>query len=207
MVMKRALGAVVLFGALSAAHAACEPGVFDPARGVKAKDCYSMAEMNRALKAYGQRSLISGDRVTLADRGEKIVGVGFLNIFTSNEDGSLGFNIEADKPGGQQATEAAVRTVMTDVRLWDKDRPPAKPDPAILGARLVPHLGPSGDRVLLSAKSGSVHLAVVTRSATDADGSFVMVTDQAVSSLGALAKVSYTPRAQELLAAQRTASR
>lgn len=201
----KAAQVMCLLGFVGAVHAACEPGVFDPARGVKAKDCYSMAEMNRALKAYGQRSLVSGDRVTLADRGEKVVGVGFLNIFTSNEDGSLGFNIEADKPGGQQAAEASVRTVMTEVRLWDKDRP-VKPDPVILGPFLAGGIAKSGDRLLLSAKSGSVHLAVVTRSEAGG-GSFYMANSQGADSLATMTHITYTPRAQELLVAQRTASR
>lgn len=81
-----------------------------------------MAEMNAALKAEGQRTLIIGDRVAIRDEPNAIAGMTvkrWVNTYTSNADGSLGFNLEGDKPMGQVSDIVCVAGKFTNIRLYD----------------------------------------------------------------------------------------
>lgn len=192
------------FGVVTPATAQCLPGNYDAARGIKGGDCYATAEINKAMKALDQHSLIYGDRITLGDNanGEMVVG-GNLNIFTSNPSGTLGYNIEGDVPaGGQQAAHFSVRSVMHDVRLWDRNKK-VLPPPEVIGRLNAQGLQKSGDRLMLSAKFGKgVYLVVVVSGAKQQVGSFIASNDIKGGELATLKGLAYTKAAEDLIKQQ-----
>lgn len=108
-----------------------------PSYALEAKQCLSMADMNAALKAEGQRTMIIGDRVAINDAPEKKSGVRFtryVNTVTANADGSLGYQLEGDLPRAQASTNVCVRAKLTNVRLYDARRD-AIPQAAYLGGQ------------------------------------------------------------------------
>ena len=175
--------ALAAFGLAAAndvrAQEQCLPGIFNAERGVKPKDCYTTPEMNKALKALNQRSLISGDRITVGDDASGQVEFGAnINVFTSSPDGKFGLNIEGNSPIGQQSSSFSVGATMTDIRLWDRDNrvlPPAD----IVGRLIADGIKKSGDRLMLSAKFGqNVYLVVVARGDDPKIGSFLYSNSQ-----------------------------
>ncbi len=77
-----------------------------PAYALEAKQCGSRSEILTALKNEGQVEIIGGIRAAIgAPR----------NIFTSNRDGSLGYNVEAG--AYDEAGKLCVGAKYTDVRL------------------------------------------------------------------------------------------
>lgn len=195
--------AIAAFGLAAAndvkAQEQCLPGTFDAQRGIKAGDCYATPEMNKALKAYGQRSLIAGDRIGFGENANGVYSVARLNVFTSNPDGSVGFNIEADAPAGQQAQHFAVGAVMTDVRLWDRNKP-ILPSAEIVGQRNAEGIQKSGDRLMLSAKFGqNVYFVVVARGDDPQVGSFLSANSIRGAGLAGLKNLNYTKVGEELI--------
>lgn len=96
-----------------------------PGFALESKQCLPMAQMNEALKAERQKVLIMGDRAVPVDDNTQVGRVRidrWVNIFTSNPDGSLGYNIEGDKPMGQVSTRACVAAKLTNIRLYDRRR-------------------------------------------------------------------------------------
>ena len=90
-----------------------------------------MADMNAALKADGQRTLIAGNRSALRNAPELESGVTanlWVNTFTSNADGSLGYNLEGDKPLGQPLTTVCVAGKFTNIKLYDARKPGIRPE-------------------------------------------------------------------------------
>jgi hypothetical protein len=83
-----------------------------------------MAEMNAALVAEGQRTLIIGNRVAFQDRatGSPQV-IKYVNTYTSNADASLGYNLEGDRAMGEPSTRVCVAGKFTNMRLYDARRP------------------------------------------------------------------------------------
>lgn len=85
-----------------------------------------MAEMNAALKAEGQRTMIIGDRVYIDNPTGDILDVKlprFVNTVTSNADGSLGYQLEGNKPRALSSDKVCVRAKLTNVRLFDASKP------------------------------------------------------------------------------------
>ena len=104
-----ALTAAAVFSSVAAngAHALdLEPG-----------QCLPAAEMMSRLKAEGQKSVIVADRVWV-DRNNQIAGRKF-NVFTSNVDGSKGYNIEGNAPMGSPSSEFCLGSDYTDVSLYN----------------------------------------------------------------------------------------
>jgi hypothetical protein len=86
------------------------------------RQCLPLAEMNAALKAEGQRTLIIGDRKAVNDAPDRASGVRvtrYANAVTSNADGTLGYQIEGDRPRAQPSTSMCVRAKLARVRLLD----------------------------------------------------------------------------------------
>ncbi len=82
-----------------------------------------MAEMNAALVAEGQRTLIIGNRIAFLDGpGGRIEAGKNVNTFTSNADGSVGYNLEGDKPMGEPSTRVCVGAKFTNIVLYDARR-------------------------------------------------------------------------------------
>lgn len=96
--------------------------VATPAMALDAKQCLPMAEMNAALKAEGQRTMIIGDRVAVNNDNSQPKGVRYdryVNTVTSNEDGSLGYQLEGNLPRAEASTTVCIRAKLTNVHLYD----------------------------------------------------------------------------------------
>ncbi|AUW58053.1 hypothetical protein C1T17_07965 [Sphingobium sp. SCG-1] len=122
--------------ALSAAFIA-SIGIASPAYALDAKQCLPMSEMNAALKAEGQRTLVIGDREAIQNPTGKIKDASvlrFVNTVTSNADGSLGYQLEGDLPRAQASHQVCVAAKLTNVRLFDARRP-GVPQEALLGGK------------------------------------------------------------------------
>lgn len=199
------------FGLSAAANDAqaadqCLPGVYNSERGIKAKDCYTTAEMNRAMQLLGQRSLIRGDRIALGDNAKgEVVTEGRVNLFTSNHDGSLGFNVEGDAPNGSPQKQFYVGAAYTDIRLYDRD---AKiiPSSDIVGPLHARGIQNSGDRLMMSARSGIANFVVVARGDTPTVGSFLIANSEKGAGLAGMKNLAYTELGQSLLKDQKHAS-
>lgn len=130
--IKSALGAAFL-------AATC---LASPVYALEPKQCLSMTDMNAALRAEGQRTMIIGDREALVNpkfdaNGRLMVAediLHFVNTVTSNDDGSLGYQLEGDKPRAESSTQVCVRAKLNHVRLFDARRP-GIPQAAFLGGR------------------------------------------------------------------------
>jgi hypothetical protein len=122
--------------ALGAAFAAAL-GIASPAYALEARQCLPMAQMNEALRAEGQRTMIIGDRVAINDAPQTTSGVAvtrFVNTVTSNADGSVGYQLEGDLPRTQTSNNVCVRAKLTDLHLYDVRRSEI-PAAAFLGGR------------------------------------------------------------------------
>lgn len=92
------------------------------AHALEPKQCLPIAEINAALKAEGQRTLILGDREALHDpigNAKDITVTRYANAVTANADGSLGYQLEGDLPRAQASTSMCVRARLTHIRLFD----------------------------------------------------------------------------------------
>jgi hypothetical protein len=149
---RAALTASLLGTAFVAAIAATTPSY-----ALEAKQCLPMAEMNAALKAEGQRSLIIGDRFAIQNPTNQVKDMRvdkWMNAVTSNEDGSLGYQIEGDLPRAQSSTKVCVAAKLTNIDLLDARRASSPPPRALLGGkfdRVVVELGAKGTRPMLVA--------------------------------------------------------
>ena len=125
----------LLLGAAFAAAASFAGA--NPAMALDAKQCLPMAEMNAALKAEGQRTMIIGDREALSDPTGRIADASihrFVNTVTSNTDGSVGYQLEGDLPRAQSSTKVCVRAKLTNIQLFDP-RVPIVPKVVLLGGQ------------------------------------------------------------------------
>lgn len=141
--------------ALTAAFAT-SIGLSSPAHALEAKQCLPMAEMNAALKAEGQRTLIIGDRIAALSNGAG--GTNMLrrvNTVTSDADGSRGYQLEGDHSRTEQSTQVCVRAKLTDVQLFDARRT-SIPRAAYLGGdfdRVVDESAAGGSRPMVVANT------------------------------------------------------
>lgn len=100
--------------------------VFPASAQGEPKQCLPIAQMNAALKAEGQRTLIIGDRRAVNDAADRSSGVrvtNYANAVTSNADGTLGYQLEGDLPRAQSSTKMCVRAKLTNIRLFDARKP------------------------------------------------------------------------------------
>lgn len=112
--------------------------------------CLSMDAMNAALKSEGQRTLFIGDGRPGAE-GDS--GLAVVNTVTSNLDGSVGYQLEGDRPRAQASGQACVVAKLTGIVLLD-----ARSVAGMEAARLTGGFDPlfagiarSGDRPILTA--------------------------------------------------------
>lgn len=106
-----------------------------PAPQLQAGQCLPMADMNAALRAQGQRTMIIGNRSGVQERdarGEASRVTESAEVITSNADGSVGYNLAGNRPREEASTEMCVRARLTNVRLYDA-RQPSIPRDAYLG--------------------------------------------------------------------------
>lgn len=97
--------------------------------------CYPAATVRASLSAQNQYKMIVGNRMALTFNaaGDAIDSPRVANVFTSNPDGSLGYNLEGNQPLGTPSTEFCVRAQYRDVRFNDWTRA-GVPDFARVGA-------------------------------------------------------------------------
>ena len=107
---------------------------------------YSRGQINASLKSEGQFPIMMGNRVS-DDKG--------INIFTSNDNGSLGYHISGDKPSVKDSTKFCVATYRNiQVNTVDNPIPPPwaadiKPSEGIDINKAYSH----GYRVVFNAQS------------------------------------------------------
>lgn len=184
------------------------------ALALEPRQCLPMAEMNAALRAEGQRTIIIGDRAALRNDASRDSGIRvqrWVNTFTSNDDGSVGYNLEGDRPSGEASTRACVRAKLTNIRLYDARRP-GVPQAALRGGPFDDFLRRDethGIRPMLQADSvstgpnGEVRRGNgITLQGDMARGSamlFVNRADGTSESLYLMDNVTYTPTGLERL--------
>ena len=108
-----------------------------PADALEARQCMSMAEMNAALRAEGQRTMVIGDREVLNNPTGRIADASitrYVNTVTSNADGSLGYQLEGDRPRSEASTRVCVAAKLTNIRIFDASQP-GVPQQVLLGGR------------------------------------------------------------------------
>jgi hypothetical protein len=106
-----------------------------PADALEPGQCLSMAEMNATMRAEGQRTLILGNRSALNNPTGLIRDASvtlYANAVTSNTDGSLGYQLEGDRPKEEPSTRMCVRAKLTNVRVYDAGQSNV-PQSALLG--------------------------------------------------------------------------
>lgn len=136
-----------------------------PAFALEAKQCLSMADMNAALKAEGQRTMIIGDRVYVDSPTDDIMDARFnrfLNTVSSNADGSLGYQLEGNKPRAQTSDKVCVAAKLTNVKLFDA-RKPGLNQAALLG-------GAFNESIIKSEQNGTRPMVVADSVHRDASG-------------------------------------
>lgn len=182
-----------------------------PAHALEPKQCLPIAEMNAALKADGQRTLVIGDRLALQDptgHGEDMYTNRFADAVTANADGSLGYQIEGDKPRQQTSTQMCVSAKLTNVRLFDASQP-GTPKAALLGGSFdqgVHELEAKGTRAMLVADtfrgndtSKIGNALVVFGNVATRNGSMATNTSQGAKMLAVLGDLDYTPEGKRRL--------
>lgn len=144
---------------LAAATFVTALGISSGAQALEPKQCLSMADMNAALRAEGQRTLIIGDRIAAigntANPGVTTRMIRNVNTVTSNDDGSVGYQLEGDKSRAETSTSVCVAAKLTDIQLFDA-RKTDIPQAAYLGGdfnRTVDESATVGARPMLVAKT------------------------------------------------------
>ena len=192
---------LLAFG-LAAANADCLPGVYDAQRGVKMTDCYTTAEINKAMPALGQKTRIVADRIAVGENANGEIQTSALhNRWTSSDDGKLGFNLEGDAPTGQPQNEWRIRTAFKDVQIWDRNQK-AQPSAELVGAVLASGIAKSGDRLMLSGKNGNGYQIVVAHSFDPTVGSFMVGNNVTGAGLATMKNLDYAPGGRAILAQQ-----
>ncbi|MEQ1550296.1 hypothetical protein [Sphingorhabdus sp.] len=180
-----------------------------------------MADMNTALRAEGQRTMIIGDRVaergTFVDGRPVVTTQRWVNTVTSNSDGSVGYQIEGNNPRAEQSTEVCIAARLTNVRILDARRSEV-PSDALLGGRFdnwITTQASDGTRPMVVADtvfgSGATlrygRPIVVVGNLSRGFGAIATRQDNtAPEMLVQLASIEYTPAALERLGATRVAA-
>lgn len=202
--LKSFFGAAIALGAMTAANDAI---------ALDAGQCLPMAQMNQALIADGQRTLIIGDRVAINNSTASSSGVvvnRWVNTVTSNADGSLGYQLEGNKPRGETSTEICVAAKLTNTQLFDATKNEI-PQAALLGGafnRAMELSAEDGIRPMVVANTvfgngETLHLGapmVLIGDPTRKIGSITTIKNGEAVSLAGLQNVEYTPLALQRLA-------
>lgn len=88
--------------------------------------CDTPEAISAKLKAEGQRSFATADRV---ERDKTLnVNVLYGMIFTVNADGSTGYILMSDKDSGTRANKICVHERMTEIQVFDARKPGLPPE-------------------------------------------------------------------------------
>lgn len=199
------LGSIFAATALTAAN---------DAMALEAGQCLPMAQMNEAMISEGQRTLIIGNRVAVNNSTTSSTGLvvnKWMNAVTSNADGSLGYQIEGNKPRGEISTEVCVAAKLTNTQLFDATKNEI-PQAALLGGafnRAMELSAEDGIRPMVVAdtvfgqgsnlRNGAP--LVLIGDPTRKIGSITTIKNGEAVSLAGLQNVEYTPVALQRLAA------
>ena len=194
---------------------ACSVALPATAQSLEPGQCLPIAEMNTALKALGQRTLVIGNREALNNDSTRSSGVRitrYANAVTSNADGSLGFQIEGDLPRAQSSTKMCVAARLTNISLLDARVPGVQPSALLGGAwdNEVREKEALGTRPMLIAdtvhrnRDGTLRRGlpmIVFWNAKGRSGSiYARATDGTAAALILMSDTDYTPFALERLA-------
>lgn len=162
---RRATGAIEtsrstwIKSALSGAFVSSAMCAATPAMALEARQCMSVAQMNEALRDDGQRTMIIGDRIAAvgdtANPGVTVRTIRNINTITSNQDGSLGYQLEGNNSRSERSTWVCVRGRLADIHFYDARRI-VIPEEAYLGGdfnRTVDRVAASGNRPMVIAKT------------------------------------------------------
>lgn len=166
-------------------------------------------KLNVAMKARGQRIIITADQAIPAvdAKGQPLFKTEYKeNIFTSSLDGSEGYNIVSNLPGGQVGTNFCIRAALTDVNLYNaytaKGIPP-EINKGELGRVLSNSSSKHGFNVMMTAKTHGGSLVVVRKSTKPNEQLGAFTAAQANGeNAGALAdfgRIDYSPLAKQAL--------
>lgn len=86
-------------------------------------ECGTPEAMTAKLKAEGQRSYATADRVKWINKENVFNGM----IFTLNPERTIGYVLESDKPSDEKASKICVRNRLTDIRVYDARKPGLDP--------------------------------------------------------------------------------
>lgn len=181
--------------------------------------CLPMADMNTALRAEGQRTMIIGNRSAVQERdaaGNPTAVVERAEAITSNADGSRGYNLKGNRPREEASTEMCVGAVLTNVRLYDA-RSATIPRDAYLGGtfnQVVDRNAALGTRPMVVADTvfsndnGGTRLGrpIVLFGNMEVRGGSLMTftANREPAELALMVDTDYTPAAMERLNGTRT---
>jgi hypothetical protein len=205
------LGTAFALGAMTAAQDASAQA-FQPGQ------CVSLQEFNTTIVAEGQRTLVIGERITVANDSSSSTGVRTsrrVNGISGSVDGRIGYQFEGDMPRGMPSTRICIRAVLTNVGLYDARRTEI-PARAYLGGRfnqVVDNRAAEGNRPMIIADtvfgSGTSRRnglpIVVFGDLTDRLGSVsTLLPNGDPTSIVSLDNIDYTPAALERLSSSQS---
>lgn len=186
---------------------------------LQAGQCLPMADMNAALRAEGQRTMIIGNRSAVQERdvaGNPTRVTESVETITSNPDGSIGYNLAGNRPREEASTTVCVRAKLTNVRLYDA-RSGTIPRDAYLGGafnQVVDQNAALGTRPMVVADTvfsndnGSTRLGrpIVLFGNMEVRGASLMTytANGEAARLALMVDTDYTPAAMERLNGTRT---
>ena len=217
--MKSFRTAVVMGAALACATPATVTAAEPAVAGLQPGQCLPMADMNAALRAEGQRTMIIGNRSAIEERdaaGNPTRLAERLETITSNADGSVGYNLAGDRPREEPSINVCVRAKLTNVRLFDASQPTIPRDAYLGGSfnTLVSDNAARGTRPMIVAdtvfsnENGGTRLGrpiVLFGNVEGRTASLVTYTaNQEPARLAGLVSTDYTQAALERLDGGRT---
>ncbi len=129
MIFTRSLKTLFCASALLAAV-----GLASGAQAAEVGQCFTTAQLNETMKAEGQHSMAFGTQ-WLKDPKTGLRTLPAGHIFTSNDDGTLGYALEADAPVGQPFKEICVNLKLHNVKFFDTSIPGVPDEALIHGGR------------------------------------------------------------------------
>lgn len=217
--MKSFRTAVVMGAALACATPATITAAEPAVTGLQPGQCLPMADMNSALRAEGQRTMIIGNRSAVQERdarGNPTRVTESVETITSNADGSVGFNLAGNRPREEASTTVCVGARLTNVRLYDA-RSGTIPRDAYLGGsfnQLVDENAARGTRPMVVADTvfpnsdGSTRIGrpiVLFGNVEGRSASLVTYTaNREPARLALMVSTDYTPAAMERINGTRT---
>lgn len=161
--------------------------------------CLPTTEMMARLQAEGQKSILVGNRMRLLDHeNDRFVNERYMNVMTMNEDGSRGYNLEANAAIGKPATQYCVAGTFNNVRLHDVSSPvlPAE----LQGNRNAEKTYGNGIGVMATARTARGALVIWDGSPANNRGALsVLGSAERGQILAIMTDVSYRPYAVERL--------